>query len=79
MFTKSMNKKLWTVGLFSILISATGLQLRTMEGGTIGRTIQATGGQPDGGGTVGGPQRYNLTVARGGTIGRTARAGGTIG
>ena len=79
MFTKSMNKKLWTVGLFSILISANGLQSRTKEGGTIGPTMQATGGQPDGGGTVGGPQRYNLTVARGGTIGRTARAGGSNG
>lgn len=79
MFTKSTKQKLWTVGLFSILISATSLRLENKKGGIIGQVLQRSGGNPDGGGTVGGPRPHNLTVARGGTIGRTARSGGTIG
>ena len=82
MLTKRFTMKLWIAALFSLLTSVNCLHVEAKEGGTIGRTplYADQGGHPDGGGTVGKPTSFKLTVARGGSIGRSARSGGgTIG
>lgn len=80
MRTKKTKAMLWTVAVFSLLTLASGQARRVTKGGGIGGAAECiVGGNPDGGGTVGGPQSPTKTVARGGTIGRSAREGGTIG
>ena len=82
MNTKKMRTKLWAVAAFSLLTSISGLRMVAKEGGGIGKVEDTVrGGNPDGGGTVGGPQSSKLMLARGGTIGRSSRSsgGGTIG